>query len=73
MSDLPTKIGKYEIQSQIGRGNEVVYSAVDPFSTRRVASRSLILIRSRRWVQADFVNSFSTKHAQLECWITRIY
>ncbi len=38
MSDLPTKIGKYEIQSQIGRGNMgVVYSAVDPFSTRRVA------------------------------------
>jgi eukaryotic-like serine/threonine-protein kinase len=38
MSDLPAKIGKYEIQEQIGRGNMgVVYSAVDPFSNRRVA------------------------------------
>ena len=38
MSDLPAKIGKYEIQSQIGRGNMgVVYSALDPFSARRVA------------------------------------
>jgi serine/threonine protein kinase len=38
MSDLPAKIGKYEVDAQVGRGNMgVVYSAVDPFSNRRVA------------------------------------
>ncbi|MBT6275138.1 MAG: protein kinase [Chromatiales bacterium] len=38
MSDLPNKIGKYEVEKEIGRGNMgVVYSALDPFSNRKVA------------------------------------
>lgn len=38
MSTLPTKIGKYEVAAQIGRGNMgAVYAALDPFSDRQVA------------------------------------
>jgi len=35
---IPTKIGKYEIQRELGRGaTSAVFEAVDPFTSRRVA------------------------------------
>ena len=35
---IPTKLGKYEIQSQIGRGSMgIVYEGYDPYEDRRVA------------------------------------
>ncbi len=38
MSDIPGKIGKYEIVQQVGKGSMgTVYSAFDPFSNRAVA------------------------------------
>lgn len=38
MAKVPKKLGKYEIQREIGRGNMgVVYEADDPFNHRRVA------------------------------------
>ena len=38
MTDLPRKIGKYEVVQEVGRGSMgAVYSAHDPFSDRLVA------------------------------------